>query len=270
MDSSAPNPLDDIVQYNREAWNEQVKQKNRWTIPVGSEDIARARNGDWQIVLTPETPVPRSWFPDFSNGKTEVLCLAGAGGQQAPILAAAGARVTVFDNSPAQLIQDKVVAEREGLKIKLVQGDMARLDSLSDNWFDLIIHPCSNCFVPDIRPVWREAARVMKPGASILSGFTNPIVYLFDDDLMKQGEFKVAYKIPYSVLTSISSQRRQAYIDAGEPLCFGHSLTDQLGGQLDAGLQITDFYEDCWSDLQISKFIATFAATKATKLSRGT
>jgi hypothetical protein len=50
----------------------------------------------------------------------EVLCLASGGGQQGPILAAAGAKVTVFDNSANQLVQDRLVADRDGLTIETV------------------------------------------------------------------------------------------------------------------------------------------------------
>src|SRR5580658_7124734 len=98
-----------------------------------------------------------------------MLCLASGGGQQGPILAAAGANVTVFDNSPAQLAQDRLVAEREGLVIETVQGDMANLCVFKDARFDLIIHPVSNVFVPDVKPVWREAYRILKPGGALLS-----------------------------------------------------------------------------------------------------
>ena len=259
------DPADDIVAYNREAWDSQVRKKNRWTIPVSSEDIQRARNDDWQIVLTPEKPVPRDWFPDFRVSSAEVLCLAGSGGQQAPILAAAGADVTVLDNSPAQLAQDQFVADRDGLALKLIQGDMADLSVFDDESFDLIFHPCSNSFVSNVLPVWKEAARVLKPGANLLSGIVNPIIYLFDDQLLEKGEFKVCHKIPYSDLTSLSAEQWQAYLDDDEPLCFGHTLADQIGGQIDAGLTITGFFEDCWSDWPISKYIPTFIATKATK-----
>ena len=265
MNSQSPDPVEDIVQYNRAAWDKQVKKKNRWTIPVTLEDIANARNGDWRIVLTPEKPVPKSWFPDFQTSEVDVLCLAGSGGQQAPLLAAAGANVTVLDNSPAQLQQDQVVAEREGLTIRTVQGDMANLEAFADNSFDLIVHPCSNTFVPNVLPVWQEASRVLKPGGELLAGFVKPVYFLFDDDLMEKGEFKVAHQIPYSDLTSISVERRQAYVAAGEPLCFGHTLTDQIGGQIDAGLEITGFFEDRWADWPLCKYIATFIATKATK-----
>ncbi|MDB4809730.1 class I SAM-dependent methyltransferase [bacterium] len=259
------DPADDIVGYNRAAWNSQVQKRNPWTIPVSTEEIQRARNDDWQIVLTPEKPVPREWFPDFRASPTEVLCLAGSGGQQAPILAAAGANVTVFDNSEAQLAQDRTVADREGLPIKLIQGDMADLAVLGNASFDLIVHPCSNSFVPSVLPVWKEAERVMKRGANLLSGIVNPVFYLFDDQLMEKGEFKLQHKIPYSDLTSLSSEQMQALLEENEPLCFGHTLTDQLGGQIEAGLVITGLFEDGWSEWPISKYISTFIATKATK-----
>ena len=260
------DPAHDILAYNRSAWDSQVRKQNCWTIPVSSEEIQRARKDNWRIVLTPEKSIPREWFPDFRASLIEVLCLAGSGGQQAPILAAAGANVTVLDNSPAQLAQDQLVADREGLTINLEQGDMADLSVFANESFDLIVHPCSNCFVPSVLPVWKEAARVMKPGANLLSGFVNPILYLFDDQLMEKGEFKVCHKIPYSDLTGLSSEQRQAYLDDDEPFCFGHTLKDQIGGQIDAGLAITGLFEDCWSDWPISEYVPTFIATKATKL----
>jgi hypothetical protein len=98
----------DTRSHNRSAWDHAVGAGDRWTVPVGPEVIAAAREGDWSIILTPKKPVPRSWFPDLKG--IDVLCLAGGGGQQGPILAAAGAQVTVFDNSPRQLAQDQLVA----------------------------------------------------------------------------------------------------------------------------------------------------------------
>lgn len=87
-----------IREYNRVAWNNQVDRGTRWTTPVSSEIIDAARLGHWEVLLTESKPVPREWFPDLK--KLDVLCLASSGGQQAPILAAAGANVTVLDNSP--------------------------------------------------------------------------------------------------------------------------------------------------------------------------
>ena len=131
-------------------------------------------------MLTPTKPVPRAWLE--VEGR-QVLCLASGGGQQAPILAAAGASVTVLDNSPKQLERDAKMAERHGLPITTVLGDMANLEMFADDSFDLIVHPCSNCFVPDVLPVWREAFRVLRRGCCLLAGFANPAMYVFDLDL---------------------------------------------------------------------------------------
>ena len=150
----------DIRAFNRRAWDKEVKKGNQWTVPVGPEVISAAREGKWEIILTPTKPVPRSWFPEDLSG-CEVLCLASGGGQQGPILAVAGANVTVFDNSPNQLAQDRLVAERDNLAITTVEGDMRDLSAFSDESFDLIVHPVSNCFVPEVQPVWDEAFRVL-------------------------------------------------------------------------------------------------------------
>ena len=150
----------DILDYNRHAWDRKVERGSPYTIPVAPEDVARARNGIWSLGLTPTKPVPVDWFPPLAG--LDVLCLASGGGQQGPILAAAGANVTVFDNSPNQLAQDRTVADREGLAIETVQGDMADLSAFHDARFDLIFHPVSNVFAPDVKPVWKEAFRVLR------------------------------------------------------------------------------------------------------------
>jgi len=143
----------DIRSYNREAWNKEVDEgENPWTKPVSPDVIAKAKTGDFTIVLTENLPVPQNWFPPLEN--TDVLCLASGGGQQVPVLAAAGANVTSFDNSPAQLKQDQLVADREGLTIKTVEGDAADLSVFADESFDMIFNPCSTVFMPDVRKVW--------------------------------------------------------------------------------------------------------------------
>jgi SAM-dependent methyltransferase len=172
-----------IRAYNRNAWNRQVEIGNLWTIPVSSEVIAAARHGDWELLLTHIIPVPRDWFPENLTG-VDILCLASGGGQQAPVLAAAGANVTVFDNSPKQLERDACVAERDGLDLRIIQGDMRDLSIFSDESFDLIFHPISNLFVPKVKPVWMEAYRVLHHGGALLSGFNNPVIYIFDPNLL--------------------------------------------------------------------------------------
>ncbi len=259
--------LVDIVSFNREAWDKEVDNKNVWTVPVDSDRVARARGGDWPVVLTPRRAVPSEWFPDL-QGAT-VLCLASGGGQQGPLFAAAGAQVTVFDNSPRQLSQDRLVAEREGLHIDLVQGDMADLSCFEDEAFDLVFHPCSNCFSETIRPVWRECFRVLRPGGTLLAGFANPLLFCFDRDKEAQGVLELRYAVPYSDVSSLTDRERKRLLEPDEPLCFGHSLEDQIGGQLDAGFVLTGLYEDYHLDGDMTvPYFPGFLATRASKPAR--
>ncbi|HWB10700.1 MAG TPA: class I SAM-dependent methyltransferase [Pirellulales bacterium] len=257
----------DFQSYNRDAWDKKVEQGNRWTVPVDREAVERARQGRFELLLTPTRPVPTAWFPPLRG--TPTLCLASGGGQQGPLLAAAGAIVTVFDNSPRQLEQDQLVARRDGLAIETAEGDMADLTAFANETFGLIVHPCSNCFVPAIRPVWGECFRVLKPGGVLLAGFTNPIRYLFDDERMQNGRLEVRHRIPYSDLTDLDdSDLREHILEPLAPLEFAHTLDDQIGGQLDAGFFLTGMYEDRYPDGEadiLSRYIDTFIATRAIK-----
>lgn len=256
----------DVRKHNQGAWDKLVDQNDRWTSPVDQETINRARTDDFKIVLTPTKPVPANWFPPLKGLKT--LCLASAGGQQAPILAAAGARVTVFDNSPKQLDQDRFVADRDGLEMKFVEGDMADLSVFASGSFDLIFHPCSNTFVPNVLPVWHECHRVLRSGGVLMAGFTNPMRYIFDDERKENGNLEVRYALPYSDLNHLGEEHIQKAIHRGDPLEFGHTLENQIGGQLWAGFLLTGFYEDRYAESDhdpLSAFLDTFIATRAVK-----
>ena len=257
--------IEDVRAYNRAAWDGLVRTGNRWTVPVTAETVAKARAGAWSLILTPTRTVPRAWFGELAGKR--VLGLASGGGQQGPILAAAGARVTILDNSPAQLGQDRLVAERDGLTIATVEGDMRDLSALADDSFDLIFHPCSNCFVPDVRAVWREAFRVLAPGGVMLAGLVNPVVFTADLALEREGVMQMKYAIPYSDLEHQGDPEIIKLHAEGYPCSFGHSLEDQLGGQLAAGFVLADLYEDTWAGATepVHRFLKCYLGTRAIK-----
>jgi SAM-dependent methyltransferase len=254
----------DIVSHNREAWTKEVASGNKWTIPVDAETIRIARRGEWKLLLTPTIFVPSDWYGEI-EGK-EVLCLASGGGQQGPVLSAAGALVTVFDNCPAQLEKDEAVAKREGLEIRLVQGDMKDLSAFADESFDLIFHPVSNCFVDDVESVWRECGRVLRRGGRLLAGFCNPVTYIFDLKAWDtEKKLIVKYAIPYSDVGQLPPEELAARIRDKGALEYGHSLDSQIGGQIKAGFAIKGFYEDISNGYLLDPYIKTFIATFAVK-----
>jgi SAM-dependent methyltransferase len=259
--------MTDVFEHNRRAWNRQSGGgESRWCQPVDAETIAAARAGDFELILTPNLPVPRAWLGELAG--RDVLCLASGGGQQAPILAAAGARVVSFDASEAQLEKDAEVAQREALDLRTVQGDMADLSAFDDASFDLVFHPVSNVFARAVRPVWRECHRVLRPGGRLLAGFMNPAFFLFDHEAIEAGgPLEVRFALPYSDLASLSPERLRRQLDAGVALEFGHSLDDQIGGQLEAGFTLAGLYEDRWDEqaTPLHRYLPMYLATLARK-----
>jgi SAM-dependent methyltransferase len=233
----------DIRETNRKAWDYQAEHGNPWTIPVDADTIAEARRGRWRLFLTPIRPVPRDWLPTVAG--LDVLCLASGGGQQGPVLAAAGARVTVLDNSPRQLDRDREVAAREGLRLAAVEGDMADLGMFADGSFDRIIHPVSNVFAPDARPVWREAHRVLRTGGALIAAFDNPVAHMIDEEgWERSGRLEVKYALPVSDAERLTEVEKERHREEGIPLEFSHTLEEQIGGQCEVGFAITGMYED--------------------------
>lgn len=260
----------DIIDHNRQAWDRQANQQREWSRPVTPDLIDAARQGQWQARLTPGD-LPKGWLPEISGKR--ILCLASAGGQQAPILAAAGADVTVFDISEGQLDQDRLVAEREGLSLTVVQGDMRDLSAFADGIFDIVFHPISNLYVPDIQPVWRECHRVLRMGGRLLASFYNPVVFVGDRDqsYAEQGLIRPAYALPFVEAVHLAADAVQGKIERGEALVFGHSLAEQIDGQMRAGFVLAGFHED-WQPVPrflIDTVMPTFIATCAIKSDLG-
>jgi ubiquinone/menaquinone biosynthesis C-methylase UbiE len=255
----------DTTQQNSYAWDKKVEEGSRYTQAVSSEIIEKSKTGEWEITITTEKSVPRNWFPKSLVG-LKILCLASGGGQQAPVLAAAGADVTVTDISIKQLEQDEKVAKRDGLTLKTVQGDMSDLSDFEDESFDIVVNPVSNLFVKDVHPVWNEVSRVLKNKGILISGFTNPLLWIFDDNQERKGILDVKHSIPSSTLDYLPEEKVQDYINSSQTIEYAHTLEDQIQGQIEAGFVITGFYEDDFGGTRIlDKHIKTFIATRSVK-----
>ncbi|MDR0640970.1 MAG: class I SAM-dependent methyltransferase [Treponema sp.] len=215
-----------------------VKDGWEWGIPVSAETFQRAKEGDWEIFLTPTKPVPRDWFPPLRGRR--VLGLAAGGGQQMPLLAAQGAICVVLDYSDRQLENDRFVADREGYTIETVKADMTKRLPFDDGSFDMILHPVSNCYVEDVYHVWNEACRVLKPQGLLIAGMDNGFRYMFDDETRQP--LTVVNKLPYNPLTNPVLYNRDLQENGG--IQFSHTVEEQVGGQIRAGFILTGLYED--------------------------
>ncbi len=106
-------------------------------------------------------------------------------------------------------------------------------------------------------------------GGTILSGSNNPIAYAFDAALAETtGILQVKHPIPYSDLDVLDEMGIQQRLELGVPLEFSHTLQTLMGGQLDAGLVLTGFYEDHdrpGDNAPMNKYFCPYIATRALK-----
>ena len=247
----------DYSEINAQPIDRWIRDGWEWGVPITHHAYLDALAGNWDVVLTPTKPVPKAWFGDLKGKR--VLGLASGGGQQMPIFAALGAVCTVLDYSPAQLESERMVSQREGYDIRIIRADMTKPLPFDDNAFDLIFHPVSNCYVREVRPIFRECFRVLKPGGALLGGYDMGINFLVDEK-----EERIVNSLPFDPITDPALMAQLQKNDDG--VQFSHTLEDQVGGQLAAGFQITDLYEDTNGYGRLHDMgIPTFAAIRAVK-----
>lgn len=247
----------DYSEINAQTIDRWIQDGWEWGVPITHQAYLDALAGNWDVVLTPTKPVPKVWFGDLKGKR--VLGLASGGGQQMPIFAALGAVCTVLDYSPAQLESERMVSQREGYDIRIIRADMTKPLPFDDNAFDLIFHPVSNCYVREVRPIFRECFRVLKPGGALLGGYDMGINFLVDEK-----EERIVNSLPFDPITDPALMAQLQKNDDG--VQFSHTLEDQVGGQLAAGFQITDLYEDTNGYGRLHDMgIPTFAAIRAVK-----
>jgi ubiquinone/menaquinone biosynthesis C-methylase UbiE len=240
--------------------NKWVKNGWEWGTPISHDDFLKAKNGECNVLLTPNKHVPREWFPGLKDKK--LLGLASGGGQQMPVFAALGADCTVLDYSDEQLASEKAVSERESYAIKIIKADMTERFPFKDGEFDIIFHPVSNCYVEDVYHIWNECYRVLKNNGILTAGMGNGISYLFDDT--EKLPLVVVNKLPYNPLKNPDLYNKINF--EYDNIQFSHSLEEQIGGQLKAGFTLTDLYEDYDCAGALREYIPQYIATRSIKL----
>lgn len=247
----------DYQEINANVIDSWCKDGWEWGKPISHEMYESAKAGEWNVRLTPTKFVPHEWFPNFKDCR--ILGLASGGGQQIPIFSALGANCTVLDYSSHQCESEQEVARREGYSVEVIQGDMTKPLPFADGTFDLIFHPVSNCYVEEVKPIFRECFRVLKKGGILLCGLDNGINFIFDDS-----ETTLKYRLPFNPLKDQALY--QEMMDTDNGVQFSHTLEEQIGGQLEAGFRLTHIYEDTNGEGKLHEYnIPSYFATRAVK-----
>jgi SAM-dependent methyltransferase len=217
---------------------------------------------------------PIGWLGGNVRGK-RMLCLAAGGGRQSALYATAGADVTVVDISPAMLELDRQVARRRKLQLRLIQASMDRLDGIADESFDIVVHPVSTCYLPEVFPVFREVARVLVPGGIYVSQHKSPISLQCSHRRGAATHYQIehAYYRDSAIppVTQVSSATKRLR----EPgaIEYLHRLEHLIGGICRSGMVIEDFVEPMHADAETppdsfgdrARFIAPYLRIKARK-----
>lgn len=233
------------------------------TTAISHEDFMRATEGELRVSLAGIKTVPREWFPKL-KGKN-VLALASGGAQQAPVFVAHGANVTVTDYSDRQLAAEAYVSQREKYDINIVKADMSKIFPFSDNTFDMIFNPVSNCYVEAIRSIWQECARVIRKSGVLMMAFVKEEHFMFEPDFMNEDYLISRHSLPFNPYRDLSEESKKKYAAERRPLAFSHSLTEQIGGLIEAGFEITNIYEDCDGGGLFDKYMNSYVAVRAIK-----
>ena len=213
---------------NSRAWDALARGNDGLTLPARDEDFADPLG----------TVDPLGWLGGNIRGK-RLLCLAAGGGRHSALYAAAGAEVTVLDISPEMLARDRAVAVERRLNVRVVQGSMDDLSMFAPGEFDIVIHPVSTCYVPNVAAVYHEVARVARGGAMYISQHKSPVS--LQAEIAPTGE---GYRLiePYYRRGPLSSAAPGRLRERGT-LEYLHRWEELLGGMCRAGFVIEDLVE---------------------------
>jgi SAM-dependent methyltransferase len=220
---------DEIAEVIEEYWERMAREGCGFTRPwldLDRDLVRRYARGEAPSAPEPlDEMYPAGVLKDVEG--RDVLCLASGGGQQSAVFGLLGARVTVVDLSESQLDADRRAAEHYGHQVATVRADMRDLSALEGESFDLVYQAPSMAFVPDVRRVYGEVRRLLKPGGAYRVEYTNPAVEFVDLDGWDGEGYRIT--VPYAEMV----RRRDDGVTE-----FRHHLSDIFNGLIEAGLSI--------------------------------
>lgn len=225
---------DEVVRTNQQVYDSMAAAGDPLCRPAKEEELADPLG----------TVDAAGWLGPSIAGR-RVLCLAAGGGRQSSLYCAAGAEVTVVDLSGAMLELDRRVAAERGLQLRLLQASMDNLSMLREGEFDIVIHPVSTCYVPEIGRVYREVARVLRSGGLYISQHKQPSSLQTSVEPLPQGGYHLGHRYyrnsavpPPNAGSRIGRRLRES-----GAIEFLHRWEQLIGGMCRSGFVIEDLVE---------------------------
>jgi ubiquinone/menaquinone biosynthesis C-methylase UbiE len=219
---------------NRHVWDRMAASGEPLCTPAKPDELADPL----------ATVDPLGWLGGDIRG-WRVLCLAAGGGRHSALYAAAGAKVTVVDLSPGMLALDRQVAREYGLEMTVIEASMDHLPMLADATFDLVVHPVSTCYLPDVAGVFGEVARLVRPAGLYISQHKQPHSLQSATSVDAQGRYSVNHA--YYRITPIPEPKERnataARLREAGAQEYLHRWEQLIGGICRAGFVIEDLIE---------------------------
>jgi len=218
---------------NKQHWEKMVKEGCGFTRPwlnLSRDTIIQYARGQLESVPAPLNEIYPSNILADAEGK-DILCLASGGGQQTAVFGLLGAQVTVVDLAEGQLERDREAAAHYGYHVTTIHADMRNLSSIDENSFDLVYQAPSMSYVPDVRQVYPEVARVLRTGGLYRVDACNPVAQFVDESWDGIG---------YHITTPYAERIYRREDGAIE---YRHYLSDIFNGLLGAGFFLQQVHE---------------------------
>jgi ubiquinone/menaquinone biosynthesis C-methylase UbiE len=224
---------DDIAQTNKLHWEKMVKEGCEFTRPwlgLNANLIDQYVKGQLDPIPEPLLAMYPPIILDDVEGR-DVLCLAAGGGQQSAVFGLLGAHVTVVDLAEGQLKGDRKAAKHYGYEVETIQGDMRDLSCLGNASFHLV-YGTGMSYIPEVKQVYSEVARVLRTGGKYRVDFTNPATEFVDSQDWDGKGYRITK--PYT-------ERIRRNKDG--PTEFRHTLSSIFNELLATGLSIEHVQE---------------------------
>ena len=215
---------------NRNVWDHKAENQG-WYVDTASDK-------DFQDPL--KVADPQGWLEGKVLNK-RILCLAAGGGRHGPLFAAAGAKVTVYDLSPAMLELDKQVATRRNLEIRVVCDTMENLGNRDLGKFDVVFMPVSSCYIPTLKPVYEGVARCLQLNGIFISYHKQPATLQSSNNCTGTGNYPIIH--PYVAGYSLPAESESCGYREHGTREFLHTWKEIIGGLCEEGFVVEDLAE---------------------------